>query len=57
MPTIHTTATRRAFSLVELITVVTIIGVVIAILVPALGGARNIAKKTATTVKTLPKLL
>lgn len=42
------TTTRRAFSLVELITVVSIIGVVIAILVPALGGARNIAKKTAS---------
>ncbi|MEO0511570.1 MAG: prepilin-type N-terminal cleavage/methylation domain-containing protein [Planctomycetota bacterium] len=38
----------HGFTLVELLTVVTILGIVIAILVPALAGARNIAKKTSS---------
>jgi len=41
-------ARRRAFSLVELLTVIAIIGVVIAILVPTLSGARTIARSAAT---------
>ena len=39
---------KRAFSLVELLTVMFIIGALIAILVPSLNSARNTAKKTAT---------
>lgn len=38
----------RGFSLVELLTVIFIIGLLIAILVPALGAARNSAKKMTT---------
>lgn len=48
MPSRRLLTARRGFSLIELITVVTIIGVVIAILVPALGGADNIARRTAS---------
>lgn len=39
---------RRAFTIVELIVVILIIVIISAILLPALGGARNVAKKTAT---------
>ncbi len=39
---------RRAFSLVELLTVIFIIGLLIAILVPSLSAARNAAKKMTT---------
>lgn len=38
----------RAFSLIELLTVLFIISLVIAILIPAVGGARNSAKRAAT---------
>ena len=43
---------HRAFSLVELLTVIFIIGLLIAILVPSLSAARNAAKKM-TTAKAL----
>lgn len=39
---------RQGFSLVELLTVIFIIGLLIAILVPSLGAARNAAKKMTT---------
>lgn len=39
---------RPAFTIVELIVVILIIIIISAILLPALGGARNVAKKTAT---------
>jgi len=39
---------RAAFSLVELLTVIFIISLLIAILIPSLNGARNAAKKTST---------
>jgi prepilin-type N-terminal cleavage/methylation domain-containing protein len=39
----------RGFTLVELLVVIAIIAVLIAILVPAIGGARNSARKTSTT--------
>ncbi len=40
---------RSAFSLVELLTVIFIIGLLIAILVPSLSAARNAAKKMTTS--------
>jgi prepilin-type N-terminal cleavage/methylation domain-containing protein len=40
---------RRGFTIVELIVVILIIVIISAILLPALGGARDVAKKTATT--------
>lgn len=42
------TRSARAFSLIELLTVLFIISLVIAILIPAVGGARNSAKRAAT---------
>lgn len=42
------TLSGRAFSLIELLVVITIIAVVIAITVPALSGARELARKSAT---------
>lgn len=51
--TLHTLATRsttrqRAFSLIELLTVLGIIAIVLAIVIPVLGTARNSARKAAT---------
>ena len=39
---------RSAFTLVELLVVMFIIGLVVAITIPALGYARTLAKKTTT---------
>jgi len=39
---------RRAFSLIELLVTMAVIAIVIAIIVPTLGGARNTAKAAAT---------
>lgn len=39
---------HRAFTIIELIVVILIITIVSAILLPALGAARNVAKRTAT---------
>lgn len=44
-----TSRDRRGFTIVELIVVILIIVIISAILLPALGGARDVAKKTATT--------
>ena len=46
---LNTLTPRRGFTIVELIVVILIIVVISAILLPALGGARDVAKKTATT--------
>jgi prepilin-type N-terminal cleavage/methylation domain-containing protein len=48
-------ASRAGFSLIELLVVIFIIAIVIAIVVPALGAARNTAKKqeTANLISTL----
>lgn len=46
--TADTRAARRAFSLIELLVVITIITIVIAITVPTIGAARDLARGTAT---------
>jgi type II secretory pathway pseudopilin PulG len=46
--TAHRPRSASAFSLVELLVVIFIIGIVIAIIVPALGSARNVSRKSAT---------
>lgn len=45
----HPSSKARAFTLIELITVILIIVLVIAIVLPALAGVRDLSKKTATT--------
>ena len=39
---------RRAFSLIELLVTIAVIGIIVAIIVPTLGGARNTAKAASS---------
>ena len=45
--TMHQARTRRAFSLIELLVVMVVIAIIVGILLPTLGGARNTAKAAA----------
>ena len=45
----------RAFTLIELLTVMFIISLLIGLLIPALNAARNAAKKTATKATFTPR--
>lgn len=45
MPSLHL---RRAFTLIELLTVIAILGILAAILVPTVGGARDSARRAKT---------
>lgn len=44
-PSLRLRATRRAFTLIELLTVIAIIGILAAILIPTVGAVRAVAKK------------
>ena len=44
----HARTTSRAFTLIEMLTVIGILAIVIAIIIPAINGARNAARKTDT---------